>query len=138
MKRISTLALLTLAASIPMSRAQAQDVTLKADVPFAFNVGNMALPAGAYAISSSSSGVIRVANVERDLAASVSTTHDFNDPGRSSKLVFEKIGEHYFLHHILCPATVSMNVDIPSWGAEKKARREAKVERGEEVLVAAR
>ena len=138
MKRIPTLSLMILAAlsAIP---ALAQGVVLKAEVPFGFTVGDTYLPAGQYTISSPYAGVVRVANDSKNMAATVSDVHDFSDPGHGSKLVFEKYGERYFLHHVLCPTTVSLNVDIPEWNAEKRARtREAKLDHGEQILVAAR
>jgi len=138
MKRIPTLSLIILAAlsAIP---AIAQGVVLKADVPFGFTVGDTYLPAGQYTLSSPTSGVVRVSNNDTNAAATVSTTHGFTDPGHGSKLVFEKYGERYFLHRVLCPTTVTMNVDIPEWNGEKKARtREAKLDHGEQILIAAR
>jgi hypothetical protein len=137
MKRIPTLSLIILAAltAIP---AIAQGVELKADVPFGFTVGDTYMPAGHYIVSSPVSGVVRVANEDTNAAATVSDTHGFTDPGHGSKLVFEKYGERYFLHHVLCPTTVSLNVDIPDWNSEKRARREAKLDHGEQILVAAR
>ena len=138
MKKVTTLAVLSLVALVFVHAALAQDVALKADVPFRFHVGNTAMPAGAYTVTEVYRGLIRISNDDRNIATTVATTHDFNDPGSSSKFVFEKIGDQYFLHRVDCPAVVSMNVDIPTWGAEKRARREAKVERGEEILVAAR
>lgn len=137
MKRIPTLSLIILAAlsAIP---AIAQGVELKADVPFGFTVGDTYMPAGHYTLSSPVSGIVRVANDDTNAATTVSDTHGFADPGHGSKLVFEKYGERYFLHHVLCPTTVSLNVDIPEWKSEKKARREAKLDRGEQILIAAR
>jgi hypothetical protein len=97
------------------------------------------MPAGEYLISSPISGIVRVENTDKDISATVTTLHGYNEAGHGSKLVFEKYGEHYFLHRVLCPTFSSMNVDITSWNAEKKVRsREAKVEHSEQVLVAAR
>ena len=138
MKRIPTLSLIILAAlsAIP---AIAQGVVLKADIPFGFTVGDTYMPAGQYTLSSPISGVVRVANNDSNASATVSTTHGNTDPGRGSKLVFEKYGERYFLHHVLCPTTASLNVDIPEWNGEKKTRtREAKLDHGEQILIAAR
>ena len=138
MKRIPTLSLIILAAltAIP---AIAQGVVLKADIPFGFTVGDTYLPAGHYTLSSPMSGIVRVANENTNAVSTVSTTHGFTDPGHASKLVFEKYGDRYFLHHVLCPTTVSLNVDIPEWNGEKRTRaREAKLEHGEQILIAAR
>jgi hypothetical protein len=138
MKRIPTLSLIILAAlsAIP---AIAQGVVLKADVPFGFTVGDTYMPAGQYTLSSPIAGVVRVSNNDSNASATVSTIHGNTDPGHASKLVFEKYGERYFLHHVLCSKTVSLNVDIPEWNSEKRARtREAKLDHGEQILVAAR
>jgi hypothetical protein len=138
MKRIPTLSLIILAAlsAIP---AIAQGVVLKTDIPFGFTVGDTYMPAGHYTLSAPESGIIRIANDNTNAVATVSDTHGFSDPGHGSKLVFEKYGERYFLHHVLCPTTVALNVDIPEWNAEKRARtREAKLDHGEQILVAAR
>jgi hypothetical protein len=92
--------------------AIAQGVELKADIPFGFTVGNTYMPAGHYTVSSPEPGIVRLANDDTNAAATVSDTHANSDPGRGSKLVFEKYGERYFLHHVLCPMTGSLNVDI--------------------------
>ena len=140
MKRIPTLSLFILAALSAIPAARAQGVVLKADVPFGFSVGDTAMPAGEYMISSPSSDVIRIASVGKNISATVSSLHGFNDAGQGSKLVFQKYGDHYFLHRVLCSRATSLNVDIPTWNAEKIARRnrEAKLDRGETILVAAR
>ena len=140
MKRIPTLPLLILAALSAIPAAQAQSVVLKADVPFGFSVGDTAMPAGEYSISAPYSGVLRIANDTKNIAATVASLHGYVDPGKGSKLVFQKYGNRYFLHRVLCPTTTSMNVDIPTWNAEKIARRtrEAKLDQGETILIAAR
>ena len=44
-----------------------------------------------------------------------------------SELVFQRYGDQYFLHEVLCPATASTNVDIPASRLEKRERTEAKL-----------
>ena len=139
MKWIPTLALLALMAVIALPGAMAQGVALKADVPFAFTVGDTPLPAGEYTVSSPVNGLIRVENNQTHDAATVSISHGNHDAGHDSKLVFNRYGNRYFLHRILCPATNAMNVDIAVWSREKKARTmEAKLNQGEQILVAAK
>jgi len=139
MKWFPTLALLTLMVLVALPGAMAQGVALKADIPFAFTVGDTPLPAGEYTISSPVSGLIRIANNKTHDAATVSTSHGYYDAGRNSRLVFNRYGDRYFLHRVFCPTTSAMNVDIPLWSREKKARTmEARLNQNEQILVAAK
>jgi hypothetical protein len=139
MKRIPTLATLALAASFGVLGARAQDLELQARIPFQFTVGNTTLPAGTYHISSPWPGLIRIDNADKNVGAGTSTTPDYQDRRGGDKLVFHKYGEQYFLHAVLCAENTQMNVDLPTWSAEKRARtREAKLNKPEQVLVAAK
>jgi hypothetical protein len=140
MKRISVLASLALAASLAIPGARAQDLSLKAHIPFQFTVVETTMPAGDYLVSSPVRGVVRIENLDRDIAATVTTTHDYQDPRGADKLVFNKYGNQYFLHTVICAQTSQMNVDLPTWKAEKRARsEEAKLNHGgEQVLIAAK
>src|SRR3954469_21941759 len=67
MKRISALALLSLASLLTAGSAVAADRAAKATIPFAFNVGDMVLPAGEYTISQAGqgpSGVIEIRSTD--------------------------------------------------------------------------
>jgi len=139
MKRIPTLALFILAVLVALPGAMAQGVALKADIPFAFTVGDTPLPAGEYTISSPLSGVIRISNDKTHDVATVGTNHGNHDAGPNSKLQFNRYGDRYFLHRIFCPNTSAMNVDVAVWNREKNARTmEAKLNKSEQILVAAR
>jgi hypothetical protein len=69
------------------------------------------------------------------------STHSYNESDSGSKLVFDKYGDQYFLHRVLCPSITSLNLDVPQGAAARKARSrflEAKLYKGEEILVAAK
>jgi len=54
--------------------------------------------------------------------------------------LFDKYGNQYFLHRVLCPTVTSLNLDVPQGNAEKQARSyslEAKLH-NEGILVAAK
>jgi hypothetical protein len=139
MKWFPTLALLTLVVLIALPGAMAQGVALKADIPFAFTVGDTPLPAGEYTISSPLSGVVRISNDRTRDTATVGTSHGNHDAGHSPKLQFNRYGDRFFLHRIYCSSAVAMNVDIAVWSREKKARSmEARLNQSEQILVAAR
>jgi hypothetical protein len=131
MKRISTFALLALAAlvAVPAAKAQGQ---LKAHIPFAFTVANTGLPAGDYAVTSPAQGVVRLVNTENRASAAVVGLKSHAESNGKSVLVFKRYGNQYFLHRILSPTSERYNVDVPLWRLEKRARS------GEGILVAMR
>jgi hypothetical protein len=87
MRLIPALAVFVLSTLIAIRRAVAQGVVLKADIPFAFTVGDTAMPAGEYTVSSRLSGVLQVQNTDKHVTASVTTASGYHDAGRSNKLL---------------------------------------------------
>jgi hypothetical protein len=131
MKRITTLALLSVAVliAVPVTNAQVQ---LKANVPFAFTAADKPLPAGEYTISSPDRGLVRLVSSEQGAIATVPVAKSYTDPSGKNLLVFAKYGNQYFLRQVLSPTTERLNVNIPMFNREKKARS------GEGILIAAR
>jgi hypothetical protein len=73
----------------------------KADIPFAFHVRDTTLPAGTYTVEQiSSAGMVQIRN--NDTGESILTLAPPNRSGKgeSSKLVFHKYGERYFLSEL--------------------------------------
>jgi hypothetical protein len=139
MKRTPAVALFVLSCLGVAARVVAQEPAVGAKVPFEFTVGGKLLPADTYTITSSSPGVVMIQSADKHFTAVTTASHGNQQSADGSKLVFAKYGDQYFLHRILCPATASMNVDIPKSKVEKRVQRqEAMVNGGEPVLVAAR
>jgi hypothetical protein len=141
MKRISALALLAIASMAACTGAIGQQPVIKANIPFNFTVGNSWMPAGEYTISSPLQQVILFRSADLAKTATVVSTHSYNESDSGSKLVFDKYGDQYFLHRVLCPSITSLNLDVPQGAAARKARSrflEAKLYKGEEILVAAK
>ena len=141
MKRISALALLSLASLLTAGSAVAADRAAKATIPFAFNVGDMVLPAGEYTISQAGqgpSGVIEIRSTDTRHHMMTTAHNDLKKPTQGGELVFNHYGDKYFLTEVLCPsAGVSMQLS-PS-KMEKKARtNEAALATTSQVLVAAK
>jgi hypothetical protein len=141
MNRLSTITLLTIASLTTCTGAIAQDHAIKANIPFDFTVGNTWMPAGEYTISTPSRQVLELRSVDLSKSATI-VSSESNDESRSgSELVFNKYGDQYFLHGVLCPTVASLNLNVPQGKAEKNARSrslEAKLHNGEETLVAAK
>jgi hypothetical protein len=97
----SVLFVLAVLLIVPAVRAQQKSV--KADVPFDFVVGDRAYPAGEYILKAafSDGGVIRIENVNEFSAAFIASNPCTKaTPSPETKLVFHRIGRHYFLHQV--------------------------------------
>lgn len=138
MKRISAIALLTIASFITAGSAVAADHAVKADVPFDFTVGDKLLPAGTYTIASEDPNIIEVRNSDRTIFVMNIALADGKEPSTTGKLVFDRYGDKYFLSQILCPAA-SMTLHLPTSKMEKRARsNEAMLHDSGQTLVAAK
>jgi hypothetical protein len=139
MKRISAIAMFTIATLAASTGLVAQQPAVKANIPFNFTVGEQAMPAGEYIISSPSRHVIQIQSADRQHVGLVIGSESSHELAANPALVFDKYGEYYFLHRILSPQNTSLNLDVALGKAEKRVRtREAKLETGEQFLVAAR
>jgi hypothetical protein len=101
MKRnlIGTLSLVVVSLLINVKGACAQSV-VKANVPFAFNVGSSQLPAGSYRITvEDGSSFVMIGN--STTGATVLSLGQRQSPGAMRlKLVFQHLGNRYFLTQI--------------------------------------
>jgi hypothetical protein len=139
MKPTRTIALLTVALLSATTGVLAQERAVMANVPFNFTVGAKLLPAGTYTISSPSSGLVQIKSADGQIATRLVAAQSYHESDRGTELVFNRYGDRYFLHRILCPSTSSLNLDIPSSKSERKSRmREARLQRVEQTLIAAR
>ena len=142
MKRNVFGALMTLIVAIaiaaPMVQAQSQTI-MKANVPFAFNVGSNYMPAGSYEVRSLGSRATVIASKDgHDKVLAL-----FNPAGPSkadeTKLVFQKYGDRYFLCEIWSSYS-GQGLQVPASELEKEIRASntATVGGPETVIVALR
>ena len=95
--------LFVLAAILLVPAARAQQRVVKADVPFDFVVGNRAYPAGEYTLRAAlnDSAIIRIENMNEVSAAfALSNACSKGTPSPETKLVFHRMGGHYFLYQV--------------------------------------
>jgi len=142
MKRIIAIALLTIAGFLTAGSALAADRAVTADVPFAFTVGEQALPAGTYLIYPAGwrpSGTIEIQSKDSHYATLITVFAADKVANGVGKLVFHRYGNQYFLAEVLCPAA-ALTVDLPVSKQEKTARTTvvAGLQPTGEVLVAAK
>jgi hypothetical protein len=140
MNRISATALLAIASVASCTGAIAQQPALRANIPFDFTVGNTWMPAGEYTITSPTHDVLALKSATH--IASVVSIQSGAESNSGSELVFDRYDDQYFLHQVLCPNRVSLNLQIPSSKSEKRARERAIEAKGpvsgNQIMVAAR
>ena len=94
--------LLALTVLLLATAAQAQ-TTVKASIPFAFVVGDHAYPAGEYTVKSlSQNGAalgIDSAN-DPETRFTISSACTTGQPATETKLVFQRMGDSYFLYQV--------------------------------------
>jgi hypothetical protein len=123
MKRISSIALMFAGLVLTAGSALAQNNRAKAEIPFSFTVGNRVMPAGTYEVSTLNSSNLTISfdNWSQKAHVMVLGQPDQENPDHANKLVFDRIGDQYFLHEIRS-ANSSMNLDVPPTKAEKRAK----------------
>jgi hypothetical protein len=101
----------------------------KADVPFAFNVGTAQLPAGIYEVKvlAQSPYEIMIRNPETSTAA-VSIVRREGPGNTEAKLVFDRIGNQYFLSEIWKDSGAGMIV--PTSKHEQELKKELQLAKG--------
>jgi len=80
--------------------AKAQEIKVHASVPFDFVVGDRAYPAGDYFFTNSDAA-LQISNAEHiGMSLLVSRACQSSRPSETTKLVFQKMGDYYFLQQI--------------------------------------
>jgi len=120
MKRFPAIALIVLAGACTAGTSLlAQSHEVRANVPFDFAVGSKQMPAGSYKFFTQSNDTIVIANDKQEITV-LSRTEEAGDTRvYSSRLVFDKFGDHYFLREIRVPS-IALNVVLPLSKAEKQ------------------
>ena len=95
--------LLALTVLLLATAAQAQTTNVKASIPFDFVVGDHAYTAGEYTVKSmsESSSAIRIDNAdESEKGITLSNECQKGQPAAQTTLVFQRLGNNYFLYQI--------------------------------------
>ena len=140
MKRnvIGALMTLIVAFTIAVPLVNAQSTILTANVPLAFSIGDKQLPGGAYAVREMGRATLIQS---KDYETSVLGVYAYVEPSKANetKLVFNKVGDHYFLAQIWTSAR-GEGLQIPESKLEKEMRASNSGPQGgvETVIVALR
>jgi hypothetical protein len=110
----------------------------KAKVPFAFSVGSKQLPAGTYEVKVEGTTSIMIRNIETGESA-LSLARYEAPRSKEAKLVFNHVGDEYFLSQIWRESG-SQGKSIPTSRRERELTKELLLAKdsksGQEVIVA--
>ena len=99
LKGVSILTLLVAVAFVTaVAPANGQSVTLRANVPFEFSVGDKTLASGEYRVTRMGPDAMTIAG--RETAIRLSIAIESNKVPEQGKLVFHRYGENYFLSEV--------------------------------------
>jgi len=96
-------AFLGLGLLLAISVADAQESSVKANIPFEFVAGNQVLPAGEYLVTpEGSAGQVLLIRSSENKVAKLATAFNCSTarPSDSTKLVFHTVGGRYYLYQI--------------------------------------
>lgn len=102
MKQTIAIAFFAAASLVAVASASAQEHISQATIPFSFAAGNRILPAGTYVVTSGSSRVVRIDNRQQDIDVAMVGAPDVDTAVNNPKLVFDRIGNQYFLREVVC------------------------------------
>ena len=117
--------------------AQAQTTNVKASIPFDFVIGSHAYPAGEYTVKSlsQSSAAIRIDNAdESENRMTLSIACQKGQPASQTTLVFQRMGDNYFLYQIWTEGS-SLGREFPMSKAEVQVAKN--YSKSELVIIAA-
>jgi hypothetical protein len=115
-------AILTVSSSSQSLHAQETSIRAKANVPFAFQVGARHFAPGIYTITMERNNIIAIRNGS-DAALSVIGWDFAGQPSASSKLVFHRYGDKYFLSELWTEGTAT-HFECAQTAEERKAKKE--------------
>ena len=103
------------------------DETLVANVPFAFIVGNLHMPAGRYVVTEiTGNGLVSVASSDRKHFTFVLTNGVVAKGDRSNpELVFDKVGDNHFLSQIIDQDNAGREIPLKPESARREVDRVA-------------
>ncbi len=123
------LSLLTVSTSFAQNR-------VKADIPFAFQVGKVSMPAGIYVVSKAADQTILIQSRDAKSAAMTGFSGEEQLRPQHAKMVFHKYDNNYFLAEVW-DGTGNSGMKLPESKREKELRASNVGPASEELVVVA-
>jgi hypothetical protein len=120
-RTLTTMALFAVTSLVAVNNVSAQEHAVQANIPFDFTVNGALLPPGIYLFESTSSNLVYVQNKARGASAMANGFSDDRTSSDVAKIVFDKVGDQYFLHEIV-GTSASASVNLPVTKLEKQVK----------------
>lgn len=96
--------------------------TMSVNVPFSFDLGDKHFTPGAYTVSTPMSDVVELSNGS-NAGLVLGSDQQGSRPAETSKIVFNRYGNRYFLRQIWFRANESFYLECPESKSEKQTKR---------------
>jgi hypothetical protein len=104
------------------ANAQGDQHTMKANVPFGFEVGSKHLAPGSYTITTPAPNIVELRSTT-DVAMILTHSGETYKATKTAKVVFDRYGDHYFLRQLWFNADEKNYLESPESKSEKQAKR---------------
>ena len=122
-------------AATPSSAFAQTSSGVKADIPFAFQVGSMVLPAGTYTFTQQNQDIMLLRGPGSHAQVLAMVLPETSDKApRVGRITFNKYGDHYFLHKVSSSSS-STAWECTTSKQEKAIIRELKNQQATQVAV---
>lgn len=119
---LRTIIVVSSLAFLPIAHGQTRDQTLSVNVPFGFELGGQHFAPGVYTINTPLENVIQLQG-KSNVGMILANSGQSYKPTKTSKIVFDRYGSHYFLRQIWFSAEETAYLECPESKAEKQAKR---------------
>jgi hypothetical protein len=104
--------------------SHSQDVhhNMTVNVPFGFELGSRHFEPGVYTIKTPGQGIVELQG-NSNVGMILTIDGESNRPTKTTKVVFDRYGDHYFLRQIWFHADETTYLECPESKAEKQAKR---------------
>jgi hypothetical protein len=119
---LRTIIVVSSLAFLPIVHAQTTDHTMSVNVPFGFELGNRHFASGVYTIKTPLQHVVEIQG-KTNVGMVLAINNQSNKPTKTTKIVFDRYGDHYFLRQIWFNAEETAYLECPESKAEKEAKR---------------
>ena len=120
MNSLKQLVVVTIFAALACAGLNAQNLDIRANIPFEFQAGDKLMPAGEYSVHEQGVFVIlRTLDGGKQAVALMTNGARGTDPSRAARLDFNRYGDAYFLTTIWSPFSVEGR-QIPQTSREKE------------------
>jgi hypothetical protein len=120
-RTLTTMALFAVTSLVAVNNVSAQEHAVQANIPFDFTVNGALLPPGTYWFKSTSSNQVFVQSKTEKASALANGFSDDRVSSDVAKIVFDKVGDQYFLHEIVS-TSATQSVNIPESKLEKQTK----------------